>query len=241
MKTKSVFEKIYEVYDYTWNKTVSTIWTEWKEALERRDIRIQLGGLFVVITFYLWALPGFFRYIQQRQGIVLNDPILNHLPALDLSVYCFGILYISVISTILYLLVRPDRMIIGLIGYVLLLSLRLLTIYLIPLDPPSKIIPLEDPFIDNLFYANMHITKDLFFSGHVSTIFILYLSVESPRLRQFLLGGCVFIAVFLLFQHVHYTLDIVAAPLFAWAAYQSAEQIYQKMRQLFGQPREAVA
>ena len=236
-----MFEKIYEAYDYTWNKGISTVWAEWKEALERRDIRIQVVGLFALVTLYLWVLPGFFRYIQQRRGIVLNDPILTHLPALDLSVYCFAILYISVVSTILYLLTRPDRMIIGVIGYVILLSMRLLTIYLVPLDPPSKIIPLEDPFIDNLFYVNMHITKDLFFSGHVSTVFILYLSVESSRLRQFLLVGCAFIAVILLFQHVHYTLDIVAAPLFAWAAYRSAEQIHQKMGQLFDQQKESVA
>ena len=235
-----MFEKIYEAYDYDWNKSVSDIWSAWKTALERRGTRIQLAGLFIVITFYLWVLPDFFRYIQQRQGIILNDPILNHLPVMNLSVYCFTILYISVISTILYLVVRPDRMIIGLIGYVILLSLRLLAIYLIPLDPPSRIIPLEDPFIDKFFYVNMHITKDLFFSGHVSTVFILYLGVESSRLRQFLLVGCAFIAVILLFQHVHYTLDIVAAPLFAWAAYRSAEQIHQKMGQLFDQQKESV-
>ncbi len=230
-----MFEKISEVYDYTWNRAISTVWSEWKEALDRPDIRIQLIGLSVVVTVYLWVIPEFLRYIQHRPGVMLYEPILNNLPAIDLSVYCFGILYLSVIATIFYLLTKPDRMVMGLIGYTILLSLRFLMIYLVPLDPPSKIIPLEDPFIDNLFYVNMHITKDLFFSGHVSTMFILYLVVDHPKLRQFLITGCGFVAVILLFQHVHYTLDIIAAPFFAWVAYRSAELIHKKLMESFSE------
>ena len=233
-----MFEKIYEAYDYTWNRGISTVVSEWKEALERRDVQIQLVALSLVITFYLWFIPGFFRYIQHRQGVLMYDPILSHLPAVDLSVYIFGILYLSVIATVFYLLSRPDRMITGLTGYIILLSLRFLMIYLVPLDPPSKIIRLEDPFIDNFFYVNMHITKDLFFSGHVSTMFILFLAVDSQRLRQFLITGCVFVAVILLFQHVHYTLDVVAAPFLAWFAYKAAEMIHEKLHKLFYQPRQ---
>lgn len=235
-----MFEKIYEAYDYAWNKGISTILSEWKEALERRDMRIQLVALSLMVTFYLWIIPGFFRYIQQRSGVTLNDPVLNHLPAMDLSVYCFGILYLSVIATILYLLTRPDRLITGGIGYMILLGLRLLMIYLVPLDPPSKIIPLKDPFIDYFFYVNMDITKDLFFSGHVSTMFIMFLVVDSPRFRQLLLAGCVFVAVMLLIQHVHYTMDVVAAPFFAWIAYRSAEFIHQKLWETFKSSAQGV-
>lgn len=236
-----MFGKIYEVFDYTWNKGVYVIYSEWKEALDRREIRLQLGGVFVAIIFYSWFLPGFFRYIQQRKGFVLFDPILNHLPAVNLSVLCFSILYVSVIATVLYLLVRPERMINGWVGYMIMLSLRLLMIYIVPLDPPSKIIPLRDPFIDNLFYVNMYITKDLFFSGHISTMFILYLGVESPRLRHFLLAGCVLMAAMLLFQHVHYTLDVVAAPVYAWIAYRSAELIHKKIQEQYRSQKEAIA
>lgn len=236
-----MFEKIYEVYDYRWKKGVSVIYWEWKDALDRRKIRLQLGSVFAVIILFSWGIPGFFRYIQQRNGFMLGDPVLGHLPAMDLSVYCFGILYVSVIATVLYLLARPDRMIIGLVGYLIMLSLRLLMIYLVPLDPPSKIIPLRDPFIDNLFYVNMHITKDLFFSGHISTMFILYLGVESPRLRYFFLTGCVLMGIMLLLQHVHYTLDIVAAPLFAWIAYRSAELIHKKIHDYYSHPKETIA
>ncbi len=224
-----MFEKLSEVYDYTWNRGISVTLNEWKDAWERPGIRIQLGCLAALTVFYSWVVPGFFRYIQQRQGAVLDDPVLHWLPAMDLSLYCFSILYLSLIFTFFYLLRQPDKLIIALTGYFLLLALRLLAIYLVPLNPPPRLVPLDDPFIDHLFYVNMHITKDLFFSGHVSTLFILYLSVDHQRLRRLILTGCCFVAVMLLIQHVHYTLDVLAAPFFSWVAYRLAAAIHNRL------------
>src|SRR5262249_28485049 len=103
-------------------------------------------------------------------------------------------------------------------AYILLLIFRTVTITVIPLDPPSGLIPLVDP-LSNFFYGDKFVTKDLFFSGHTSTVFLLCLNFRSSSDRKVALIATVVVAMLLLIQHVHYTLDVVGGFLFAWIAY----------------------
>ena len=46
-----------------------------------------------------------------------------------------------------------------------------------PLDPPPGMIVLEDPLVQLFGGASRPLTRDLFFSGHTSTMFLLFLAV----------------------------------------------------------------
>jgi hypothetical protein len=83
-------------------------------------------------------------------------------------------------------------------------------------------VPLQDPFIGHFFYSNTVITKDLFFSGHVSTLFLIFLVNPIPQLRSFFFFSTILLAILILIQHVHYTVDVLAAPLFAWISFKTA-------------------
>jgi hypothetical protein len=78
---------------------------------------------------------------------------------------------------------------------------------------------LNDPFVDFVGYGKNIITKDLFFSGHTSTLFLLFLIARKRALKIFFLAITLAVAMFLLKQHVHYTIDVLAAPVFAWISY----------------------
>ena len=84
---------------------------------------------------------------------------------------------------------------------------------------PEDIILLTDPVVDNIIGSSRTLTKDLFFSGHTSTAFLFFLMARNRTLRYILLVNCIAIAVLLLWQHVHYTIDVVVAPIFAFFAY----------------------
>lgn len=104
-------------------------------------------------------------------------------------------------------------------SFLLLSIFRMLTITLIPLDPPAGLIGLTDP-LSNFFYGHdRFITKDLFFSGHTSTMFLVYfcLTHRGDRRIGLLITFCV--AILLLVQHVHYTLDILGGFLFGWLSW----------------------
>jgi hypothetical protein len=100
--------------------------------------------------------------------------------------------------------------------------------YLVALEPPSTMIPLTDPFAE-YFTTGSVMTKDLFFSGHTATLFFLFLITEKKLLRFLFLCASIAIAVLVILQHVHYTIDVLAAPFFTYAAYKSILLIRAKI------------
>ncbi|MHB8874197.1 MAG: phosphatase PAP2-related protein [Myxococcaceae bacterium] len=60
--------------------------------------------------------------------------------------------------------------------------------------------------------AQVYLTKDLFFSGHTATTFLLLLYVwRFPRLRWAMLAGHLAVVASVFFSHLHYTIDVVGA------------------------------
>ena len=60
--------------------------------------------------------------------------------------------------------------------------------------------------------AQVYLTKDLFFSGHTATTFLLLLYVwRFPRLRWAMLAGHLLVVATVFFSHLHYTIDVVGA------------------------------
>lgn len=181
------------------------------------------GGLVPVV-------PGFFHYIQQRSGAVAFDPLLGLLPRYDVAVPVFALMYGSVLVAVGWLTRHPHLFLRGLWGYFILLLLRMASIWLLPLVPPLDILAMPDPFLALIFHteASEAITKDLFFSGHTSTVVLLALAVRGRWLRSALALGATLIGLLVLVQRVHYTYDVLAAPLFAWLAYWAAGFIWRK-------------
>ena len=90
--------------------------------------------------------------------------------------------------------------------------------YLLPLEPPVKMIILNDPFVE-FFGTGQTLTKDLFFSGHTATLFILFLVSEKKIIKTVFLISTIAVAISVLLQHVHYTIDVFAAVFFTYACY----------------------
>ena len=60
--------------------------------------------------------------------------------------------------------------------------------------------------------AHAYLTKDLFFSGHTATTFLLLLYVWPHRaLRWPMLAAHVLVVLSVFFSHLHYTIDVVGA------------------------------
>jgi hypothetical protein len=67
-------------------------------------------------------------------------------------------------------------------------------------------------FFDGDGGARVSLTKDLFFSGHTSTTFLLLLYVwRWPRLRWPMLAAHVIVVASIFLAHLHYTIDVIGA------------------------------
>lgn len=194
----------------------------WGIALQDQHFRKHI--IFTLLLLIICALvaPHLFKYIENREGIVLIDPVLDLLTPADLSNLIFILLYIFIAAGTFLLLIYPEKLLLGLKAYLLITVMRFITLLLVPLNPPPGILELHDPFVDNLFYRQS-ITKDLFFSGHTGIMALFFfLHTDLRRMRKVFAGSALLIGLLLLIQHAHYTIDVLAAPGFAWAAHRLA-------------------
>lgn len=198
----------------------------WRTAWLNKKFRIKTIAGSILLIGLLIYFPFFFNVIEKRPGIQLNDRLLAMIPPADVSVLTFIIIW----SVTLFLWVRciqvPEIFLVTLCSLVLLCFSRILSISLLPLDPPAGLIPLKDP-LSSLFYGGpqVFITKDLFYSGHTATQFLIFLSLQKKKDKIIALLSSLTVGALVLIQHVHYTVDVLAAFVFTYFIYLAGRKI----------------
>lgn len=199
----------------------------WKDAWANTSFKIKIIVGLILIAITLSLYPLFFDYIEQRNGVVLNDFFLQKLPAKNVSIPVFTIIWGMGALTI-YRVIQSPRIAVNTIWCFLLIAVsRVVSISLCHLNPPAELIPLVDP-LSNTFYGGKFITKDLFYSGHTATQFLMFLCLEKKIDKILTLISTMFIGILVLIQHVHYTLDVVTAPLFAFLCYKASQWLLKQ-------------
>ncbi|MES2734349.1 MAG: phosphatase PAP2-related protein [Bacteroidota bacterium] len=202
--------------------SIKDIWINaWGElAFRYHTLSVVIGAC--IIAF---IVPDFFIYIDSRTGTLLNDPIIHLIPAQDVSAYTFLTLNSAILLATIYLIPYPKALIKCLQAYCLVTLMRFSAILLFPLEPPIGIIPLVDPFIAYFFADGKPVFKDLFFSGHTCTMYLLFMTAQKPWLKRLLLAGTILMGILVVVQHVHYTIDVLGAPFFVWLSYRLVERV----------------
>jgi membrane-associated phospholipid phosphatase len=190
----------------------------WKQALSDKKLRLQFVLTGIVLAGVLWSLSNFLNFIETRQGIILADPLLSHFKPLNLTWLIFGLIYLSLITVLFHLAKYPKQLMFILQAYSLLVIIRMAAMYVLPLNPPPDMIPLNDPFVE-YFGTGRLLTKDLFFSGHTATLFLIFFTVQNKKLKIVFLTCAIAVALSVLLQHVHYTIDVLAAPFFTYVSF----------------------
>ena len=190
----------------------------WKEIFKDKKSIADFIVTILFVVFVVVVFPEFLHFIEEREAVVMFDPFLNLFNPIDLTWTTFALIYFSVIAAIISLINKPAYLFVALQSYGVMLLFRMLVMYLSPLEAPEKIIPLHDPFVQ-MFGTGDILTKDLFFSGHTATMFVLFLAVKNKILKVIFLITTILVGLAVIFQHVHYTVDVVAAPFFSYASY----------------------
>ena len=207
----------------------NAIFLRWKEAIFTPQYSVKLITTVVIFITGAVQFPTYFSHIQKRNGQMLNDFVLDFLPACDVSTPIFTIIYGLLIYMLCRVLTNPSLFLLFCLTFVIETVFRMTTIYLFPLNAPVDLVFLHDTFAELLIYGNAEpITKDLFFSGHTSTMVMIWIFVRTPT-EKIIAGIATFIlATLLLIQHVHYTVDVLGAFFFTYLSYLIAKQIVDK-------------
>ena len=189
----------------------------WRDPRFRLRLALSVPALVAVLAF----LARFLTFVEARPGAVLPDPVLAFLVPRDLTWLTFGLIYIGLAFGVARLAAEPRALVVALQAYVLMVLFRIAAMWVTPLEAPPGMIPLHDPLV-RLFGPGKLLTKDLFFSGHTSTLFLLALAVPGRRSKGLFLFCTAAVGISVLVQHVHYTIDVLAAPFFAYASFMLA-------------------
>jgi hypothetical protein len=200
----------------------------WKLAITDTKYIMFFGTALAYCLGGLYITPVYFNYIQNRVSISINDPILNFLPSLDVSFFIFNLMNVCALFTLFWLLMHPKYFAISIMTWAFVYTFRYIAMFLLNLDTPVGYVKLSDPMLDGIVYEGQVISKDLFFSGHTSYMFMMFLVVKNSILKRVNLIGTACVGFLLLVQHNHYFIDIIAAPFFTWLSFTIASTLYDR-------------
>lgn len=196
----------------------SAVSLTWSSAWKLSSFRWKFWIGMVVFLGILIALPFFFNFIEDRKGRFIGDTLLEWIPPHNVSVAVFFLIWSCCLILIIRIYRDPMMLLVMLWAYNGVTLVRMCCIWLISLEPPAGLIPLMDP-ITNQFYGQRYITHDLFFSGHTTTVFLIFLCLKRKYDRIYSLFATILLGILLLVQHVHYTIDVLGAPVFTYIIY----------------------
>lgn len=198
----------------------------WKQAWSRQTFKLKIVIGTLLLLIILTSFPKFFAIIELRKGIQMNDWILDKIPAYDVSIPIFIIIWSTAAFLIYKLIQSPTLYVQFLLSFLILCITRVMSISIVALEPPIGLIELQDP-LSSMFYGgtNVFIKKDLFYSGHTATQFLMFLTLKGKTEKIITGITTILISILVLVQHVHYTVDVVAAYFFTYLIYLIGKKI----------------
>jgi len=197
---------------------LQTLKKSWRLSWDIESFKSKLTTWFIALVLIFVTLPLYFEFIERRDGVVLNDWVLANIPAIDVSIPIMIFIWGCIFLFTYRVTARPANFLIFIIAYTLLTVARCTAIFLVPLAPPVNMIALTDP-LTGVFYGGQAISKDLFYSGHTSLLFLIFLCSEKKADRYVTGISTFLVGILLLVQHIHYTTDVIFAPFFAYGAW----------------------
>lgn len=199
----------------------------WKLFLSEKKNKtlfyVVIGSLACILFIFL----NFLTYNENRRGFEFNDPVLRLFSPRDLSLFTFLLTYLTALAGIIISLNKPEVFLKLLACYGIMTVIRMFCLYALPFDPPRDIIPLQDIFLRLSFYSGRDNLRDLFFSGHTATLFLFAFIFNERKLKLIFMAIAVTVGVSLIIQHVHYSVDVIAAPIFAFISVKSCEFLFR--------------
>jgi membrane-associated phospholipid phosphatase len=191
--------------------------SNWRAALINRYFVVEFITSTFILVFTMLIFSKFTLFVEMRKGIQFNDPVLAAFKAIDLTKPIFTMIYGGILFALASLVSSPYKLMILFEAYALMVLTRIVMMYILPLSPPPGMIFLQDPFVE-FFGTGKTLVNDLFFSGHTATMFLLFLAVPK-KLKWIFLIITILVAISVLIQKAHYTVDVLIAPYISFTCY----------------------
>ena len=204
----------------------------WKKFFYDPASRKEFIITVVLLVLTVYSFSRYLLFNESRPGVILDDPLLRYFDAIDLNPLIFFAIYSSLLIGLISFSFYPEQLMTAFQTYTLLVIFRMSAMYLVPLDPPAGCIDLQDPVVF-ILGTGQKIIKDLFYSGHTSTAFMLFQVAKNRILKSYFLAATITVGICVVLQKAHYTIDVYAGLIFSFASYQIIKKIRSKFNKYY--------
>ncbi len=203
--------------------------THWKDFLSDKKKLVFFILLGIAGISFAMMFSKFMIWNETRPGMVINDPILELMKPLNLSRFTMPITIIPIFFGMMVIFRKPKTTVYFLFSAIFICIFRSLSMLIVPLEAPIGIIPLTDPIVERLFYGGHVLQKDLFFSGHTANLVLIGLLLEDRNFKKTLFFIACIVGFLLIWQRVHYSFDVFAAPFFSYLTFRLSVYLGNKI------------
>ncbi len=160
-----------------------------------------------------------------------GDLFLDNLPVvnLDLIIVLGALIFWSIVFVLLSL--RPRYLLLGLKAIALFVIFRAFFISLTHLGIYPRQITIDGGDAGYRLYKLFTFQGNFFFSGHTGFPFLIALIFWRERLlRRIFILATFFFAMSVLLAHVHYSIDVFAAPFITYGIFKITEKLFPRDR-----------
>ena len=185
-----------------------------------------LGGAYVAEHF---ANVYAFEYLTRPTSVYVGDLFLDNFPIVDLSLIIVeGALFSIVVGTLFVVFLKPRYLLFTLKAVALFIIVRALFVSLTHVGIYPGSIEMGFGFFDAI-YSYLNFQTGFFFSGHTGLpVLMAFIFWEKRSLRFiFIALSCIF-AVAVLLAHIHYSIDVLAAPFMAYGIFTLAQHFFPR-------------
>lgn len=210
--------------------THSSVFTH-RDLRAREHLYSLVEGLgLLILAFIADHFAGLYAlsYSTRATSVYVGDLLLDNLPVVNLNLIVIeGALWAIALSCVLIAL-HPRRILFTLKALGLLIIIRAFFISLTHVGIyPGQINPGAGIF--DAVYSYFNLQTGFFFSGHTSFPFLMALIFWDERVwRYAYLALSVIFAISVLLAHVHYSIDVFAAPFMAYGIFEMTRKLFPR-------------
>ena len=202
----------------------------WTSALETTHFAQNLiaSSAFFILVLYIEIHGSAHTKKQAASSPPLSDILLDRLPVVNLN-----FLYIEIMGALttiffFYQIARPHSVPYVLATLAFFTLVRRAFLIMTPFGPHKNHIPsfgfkLNGTMAQKIFQGD----GDFFFSGHTGLPFLFFLLAPWQPLAMIFLIGSAIMAIAVLLMHIHYSIDVFAAPFMAYSIFILSQLLFK--------------
>lgn len=194
----------------------------------RRHVRSLVNGLILLalaVVFQYYASA----YVDRVPSNSVADLFLSILPVVNLNFLIVEGALCAIALSIILVLAKPKYLLFTIKAAAIFIATRAVFISVTHIGIyPGQVGPDPTGFFDHL-YTGLGLEAGFFFSGHTGMPFLMALIMWDEKFWRYayLILAIVF-GIAVLFAHVHYTIDVLAAPYMAYGIYRMSRYFFME-------------